>query len=216
MAPINRAVDDKAAKSLLGESFKRQLKMDGGFSTVTFICSKTDDISLIEAQDSLGLEEEMEALWGKSDANTKKKKALKTELDELKDTKSDVACATETADQQVDIWDTLKDELEDGKVVFAPSEKPECKKRKRGKSSTKQKKKARKTDSDDDSDYAEATSDEDDVADDAKSEDEQQGDPLTEEQITTKIAELKAVKRRAVNREHNLMSAYATFVAKFL
>lgn len=31
VAPINRAVDDKAAKSLLGESFKRQLKMDGGF-----------------------------------------------------------------------------------------------------------------------------------------------------------------------------------------
>ena len=33
VAPINRAVDDKAAKSLLGESFKRQLKMDGGFSS---------------------------------------------------------------------------------------------------------------------------------------------------------------------------------------
>lgn len=54
VAPINRAVDDKAAKSLLGESSKRQLKMDGGFSAVTFICSKTDDISLLEAQDSLG------------------------------------------------------------------------------------------------------------------------------------------------------------------
>ena len=32
VAPINRAVDDKAAKSLLGDSFKRQLKMDGGFT----------------------------------------------------------------------------------------------------------------------------------------------------------------------------------------
>lgn len=29
VAPINRAVDDKAAKSLLGEPFKRQLKLDG-------------------------------------------------------------------------------------------------------------------------------------------------------------------------------------------
>lgn len=36
VAPINRAVDDKAAKSLLGESFKRQLKMDGGFSSYVF------------------------------------------------------------------------------------------------------------------------------------------------------------------------------------
>lgn len=46
MAPITRAVDDKAAKSLLGESFKRQLKYDGTYSRVTFICSKTDDISV--------------------------------------------------------------------------------------------------------------------------------------------------------------------------
>lgn len=37
VAPINRAVDDKAAKNLLGESFKRQLKMDGGFSTYVFL-----------------------------------------------------------------------------------------------------------------------------------------------------------------------------------
>lgn len=35
--------------------------MDGGFNTVTFICSKTDDISLMECQESLGLEEEMGA-----------------------------------------------------------------------------------------------------------------------------------------------------------
>lgn len=45
VAPINRAVDDKAAKSLLGESFKRQLKYDGTYSRITFICSKSDDIS---------------------------------------------------------------------------------------------------------------------------------------------------------------------------
>lgn len=63
VAPINRAVDDKAAKSLLGESFKRQLKMDGGFNSVTFICSKTDDVSLEEAQDSLGLSDEMDPDW---------------------------------------------------------------------------------------------------------------------------------------------------------
>jgi len=34
VAPINRAVNDKAAKSLLGDTFKRQLKYDG-MSTMT-------------------------------------------------------------------------------------------------------------------------------------------------------------------------------------
>jgi hypothetical protein len=63
VAPINRAVDDKAAKTLLGESFKRQPKYDGGFSSVTFICSKTDDISITEAVDTLELNEEVEDLF---------------------------------------------------------------------------------------------------------------------------------------------------------
>jgi hypothetical protein len=62
VAPINRAVDDKAAKTLLGDSFKRQLKYDGGFSSVTFICSKTDDISITEAIHSLELDDEVAEL----------------------------------------------------------------------------------------------------------------------------------------------------------
>lgn len=40
VTPINRAVDDKAAKSPLGESFKRQLKYDETYSRITFISSK--------------------------------------------------------------------------------------------------------------------------------------------------------------------------------
>jgi hypothetical protein len=55
VAPITRAVDDKAAKNLLGNSFKRQLKYDGTYSAVTFICSKTDDISRTEAAEALRL-----------------------------------------------------------------------------------------------------------------------------------------------------------------
>lgn len=89
MAPINRAVDDKAAKSLLGESFKRQLKMDGRFSAVTFICSKTDDISISEAQDSLGLDEKMIPSWEEIDRLSAKEKGLKKPLEELNSTKAD-------------------------------------------------------------------------------------------------------------------------------
>lgn len=59
VAPINRAVDDKAAKTLLGDTFKRQLKFDGTYSAVTFICSKTDDISRTEAAESLRLGDKM-------------------------------------------------------------------------------------------------------------------------------------------------------------
>ena len=54
VAPINRAVDDRAAKNLMGHAFRRQLKLDGFYTpdTITFICSKTDDISVTEALNS--------------------------------------------------------------------------------------------------------------------------------------------------------------------
>lgn len=49
VAPITRAVDDRAAQTLLDASFKRQLQFDGTYSGVTVICSKTDDIPITEA-----------------------------------------------------------------------------------------------------------------------------------------------------------------------
>ena len=49
VAPITRAVDDKVAQKLLGDSFKRQLQFDGAYSSITVICSKADDISVTEA-----------------------------------------------------------------------------------------------------------------------------------------------------------------------
>lgn len=67
VAPISRAVDDKAAKHLLGTTFKRQLKYDGSYSAVTFICSKTDDISRTEATDSLQLGAVMKQLEAERD-----------------------------------------------------------------------------------------------------------------------------------------------------
>jgi predicted nucleic acid-binding Zn-ribbon protein len=49
VAPITRAADDKVAQHLVGDSFKRQLQFDGIYSRITFICSKTDNISVTEA-----------------------------------------------------------------------------------------------------------------------------------------------------------------------
>lgn len=53
VAPIIRAVDDKSARYLLGESFKRQLFRDGTLRRITFVCSKTDEISIFEAGTTL-------------------------------------------------------------------------------------------------------------------------------------------------------------------
>ena len=46
--PIKRAINDQVGRNLLGESFKRQLRMDAGFDTVTFVCTQSDDNSCSE------------------------------------------------------------------------------------------------------------------------------------------------------------------------
>ena len=193
VAPITRAVDDKAAKSLLGESFKRQLKMDGGFNTVTFICSKTDDISLTEAQESLGIQDEMNALWQQAESLDQASMKLEKEIKALKEAKGDISAALEKADEDRDVWDKLLDDLNDGLTVYAPSAKT-GKKRKHGSGSESARKKQRSSfddsDDDEDDDYHS------DLDNDSENGDaEERGEPLTEEQIQNKIAELKAIRK---------------------
>ncbi|RYP69257.1 hypothetical protein DL771_006225 [Monosporascus sp. 5C6A] len=65
VANIQRAVDDKSAQNLLSQSFRQQLQLDGNFSNITFICTKTDDICLEEATRSLGLHTEQTLLRSK-------------------------------------------------------------------------------------------------------------------------------------------------------
>ena len=200
VAPINRAVDDKAAKSLLGESFKRQLKMDGGFNSVTFICSKTDDISLEEAQDSLGLSDEMEPDWEELEKLGKQTKSMKKQMDEMKDTKAVYGESMNDIDEQIEIWDGLKEKLEDGKTVFPPKSKPAGRKRKGIRNDKARKKQRRSKSSDDESNDVE-NSDLNDSSDEGGkgSEDgsESHEQPLTEEQIVAKLQELRSTKKEA-------------------
>jgi hypothetical protein len=184
VAPITRAVDDKAAKSLLGESFKRQVKMDGGFNTVTFICSKTDDISLTECQESLGLEEEMSVLHAKSDEHAKELRNIEQQLSELKDRKAGYEIVADQIEEQLEIWEGLKQDIDDGKMVFAPPDLSHSRKRKRGSNEAWPRKKTQTADTnhnelDDEEDYELQT----------------RGDPLTKAEIDVKYSELKGLKK---------------------
>lgn len=119
VAPINRAVDDKAAKTLLGGSFRRQLKYDGGFSNVTFICSKTDDISVTEAINSLELDgtAELEEL---SDENRTSIKEIEDKIESLRESQQACEAALSRILKDMDIWEELQEQLDDGKKVYAP------------------------------------------------------------------------------------------------
>jgi prefoldin subunit 5 len=198
---------DKAAKSLLGESFKRQLKYDGIYSRVTFICSKTDDISITEASSSLNLEEQVSADWAKIDEIDDQLRALKKTMQELKDSRSVYSELVNEADDEIEKWEKLKDDLEDGKEVWPPSDK--VKKRKRSLTSNKSPKKTKKSKSDGHSFAEEPNSEEepDSEASEAESGPEsEKGDPLTLEAVEDKLSQFKDDKKRA-RRERSALNA---------
>ena len=198
VAPITRAVDDKSAKTLLGDSFKRQLKMDGGYSSVTFICSKTDDISLTEAQDSLGLEDEMGPLYAKSEDIRKSKKALQNKMSALKETKGDISATMESADEELEVWEKLQERLNEGQTVYKPKPDSQSKKRRRVDEKSPPRKKSKYTEPDTDDDFIDDGSD---LTSEAGSEFaiskavQNLGEALTEDEITTKIADLRTTKK---------------------
>lgn len=128
VAPITRAVDDKTAKSLLGDTFKRQLKFDGTYSAVTFICSKTDDISVIEAAESLDIDE-VSASWTEAEALQESIQPLEVKLSIWREAKASNGYARDECDAKLDTWTKLEGQLKGGETVYAPSDM--SKKRKR-------------------------------------------------------------------------------------
>lgn len=119
VAPITRAVDDKAAKNLLGNSFKRQLKYDGTYSAVTFICSKTDDISRTEAIDSLHLDARMAGLLGERSEIDRRKLEINEEHARLRNDRESNDDEMHKYEEQID---HLDDELSNISIGNMPCE----------------------------------------------------------------------------------------------
>ncbi|KAK3990181.1 hypothetical protein QBC44DRAFT_395114, partial [Cladorrhinum sp. PSN332] len=81
IAPITRAVDDQAARVLLGKSFKQQLQFDGTYSRISVICSKTDDVSVTELLKVMPEDERAHELFDQTQACEKKLEALQDNAD---------------------------------------------------------------------------------------------------------------------------------------
>jgi phage shock protein A len=192
VAPINRAVDDKAAKTLLGDSLKRQLKYDGGFSSVTFICSKTDDISITEAIDSLALDDEVAELEEQRVHFDEQIEQVESKISDLKESREVYRLAMSTAADDIEVWEGLQDQLDDGKSVFAPS--PKSNKRKKT-SSSKQSRNKKRHDDDSDEDFLASDEDKSDSDNDVTFQSARVR--LLEPDIKDKLRELRDTKKNA-------------------
>ncbi|OHE95598.1 hypothetical protein CORC01_09030 [Colletotrichum orchidophilum] len=198
VAPITRAVDDKTAKTLMGDHFKQQLKYDGAYNNITFICTKADDIALDEAAPSLGLVDVMAKEQDRKDAMEVEIERKKNELKTLEVQKVSAQEKYSSISYDYDTWNGLHKQVSKGQMTFAPMESPRKRKRSQprptiGPAMTKKVKKES-----DLSDTEESTDDSDLDADESNNDDDGDGpEPLSAAETLKKLEELKASKKTA-------------------
>ncbi|KAL0930832.1 Nuclear GTPase SLIP-GC 4 [Colletotrichum truncatum] len=203
VAPITRAVDDKTAKTLLGDNFKQQLKYDSSYTNITFICTKADDISIDEAAFSLGIEdfiahEQQQSSAMKLDIDVKKQ-----ELKSLETEKKSLHIRQKMVSSEFKTWRGLHLQTSNGTVAYAPFASPSKRKRqtatleKQSDGAANVKKEPLSSETEEDS------SDSDMNADDLD-EPECLSKPLTAEETLAKVDELKALKKTIKNERNNI------------
>lgn len=191
-ADIHRAINNQAAQKLLGDSFKRQLKYDGAFSAVTFICTKADDILESEVEDSLQIKDEVGDFWEQIQVLGGRRDELNVWIEGLKKQKDDLDEQVEFLDASSDQWEELQQKLTDGEPVYRPSEM--SKKRKRKNDLGRRRKTRGSVNESSDSDDI----DSDDAGDMETSQDSPcQKTPLTEDEVEDELASIKAQRKEA-------------------
>ncbi|KAH8889321.1 hypothetical protein GQ53DRAFT_825631 [Thozetella sp. PMI_491] len=192
VAPITRAVDDKTAHELMGDSFRRQMQLDGGFADITMICSKTDHISVTETLKSLPVGDSGEA-HEISDWLGHLNRSLLTqraEVQAMKQRLADLHDLVEEHDQEIEVLEAAVEHAANDQVSFP--ETPKRKRKQRTTASASRKRTQGYIDDDDDSNSSSSNGDELDVSD----PEEQSTQNLSLKEAREKLEELKERKKK--------------------
>ncbi|KAI0025028.1 hypothetical protein F4780DRAFT_490832 [Xylariomycetidae sp. FL0641] len=122
VASIVRAIDDKAPQDLLGQSFKRQLKFDGTYSKITFICSKTDDVLIDEASMVFGLDKELEDLQTKQNTLFEWQSTSSEQLAKDSERLKSLSTYNTQLDKHLEQWEKARVRQSSGQEARAPKE----------------------------------------------------------------------------------------------
>ncbi|KAF4817083.1 Nuclear GTPase SLIP-GC [Colletotrichum siamense] len=213
IAPITRAVNDRTAKTLLGQHFRQQLKFDGSYSNITFICTKADDVALDEATETLGIRDTIQEMHRRWKEIKPEIEATKKSLKKLEAHKSNLHAEIKVAGNEIDNWHGIYNKAMSGERVFAPFESP--RKRKRHTEDEVRKKVKKEVE------YSDTEESSDESDEEMPSQQDDHREPLTAEMAGAKLQELKDMKKslrdekKEVSREvSKLKSAIADLTAE--
>jgi hypothetical protein len=136
-------------------------------------------------------------VWERSETLRKQKTQLNRQIEDLKDTNSNMTAAMDSTEEELDVWEQLQENFNDGKTVFRP--KPKSAKHKREQSDDPQpRKRPNYAEPDSDDDFIDDGSDADDdsgSADGSSSTSDSLDPPSTQDEISLKLADLKGTRR---------------------
>lgn len=132
-ARISRAVDDRAAKDLLGRSSRIQMKLDGAYSHLSFIATQIDGINIDETFRSMRDDQQIEATLSRKEELEAIFFEKTTEMRKLEKHFSDLDEAYWGIADEEKIWQALqkKHKRQDVYAPAAPSQRSDRTKRRR-------------------------------------------------------------------------------------
>ncbi|KAK3495154.1 Dynamin family-domain-containing protein [Neurospora hispaniola] len=116
IAPITRAVDDKAAQTLLGSSFRRQLQFDGTYSALTVVCSKSDDVSVTEFLRTMPESHKVHSDFATLQVLQGNEEQLKQELLPIKNLLDNIRASLKICEDSMEFLETAMESAEDDQV----------------------------------------------------------------------------------------------------
>ncbi|KAK7733744.1 hypothetical protein SLS63_004529 [Diaporthe eres] len=119
-APIKRAVDDEAARKLLGMSSRLQMKLDGIYSNVTFICTMTDAVQLQESVEAFDEDGQIQAIFAREDDLEKMISAKKESISQLGKQVTDCDATYQELEKEIEAWKALQKKQKKGQPVYPP------------------------------------------------------------------------------------------------
>ncbi|KAL1880627.1 hypothetical protein Daus18300_001238 [Diaporthe australafricana] len=119
-APIKRAVDDEAARKLMGMSSRLQMKLDGMYSHVTFICTMTDSVQLSEIEEDFDEDGQLQTIRTRGEDLEEMIRAKTESIKQLEEQLSDGNISHHGLTEEHDTWRALQKNHMRGQKVYQP------------------------------------------------------------------------------------------------
>ncbi|KAI7787974.1 tat pathway signal sequence [Diaporthe eres] len=120
-APIKRAADNKVAKELMGKSSRLQMKLDGMYPNMTFVCTMTDSIEFSEAIDSFDDDGQIQAANTREDEVHNMIKEKTDTLERLSAQIQDSSLGIREFEREARVWRALRKKHQGGHQVYPPN-----------------------------------------------------------------------------------------------